>query len=412
MTALVMTGAYGIFSIIQNEKPASEVKTHKQAATEPSTKSVAPSIIRNTTKSSNSFSPDNASNISATLDHQHQIAEITKLIEGGRFTIAVEHLDSLYRQLSSEQLQEFEHLFLNTASQLWQADNNLQAINLLTSYNETFNSLNGWTLLSNIHLKNTNWQPAINALLKATALEHQPDQLQSLMSKLSVAASNQRAIMEGQKDELGINQLYQNLYQQHPDYARFQLELAYSYLRLNDTSTARSLLEPLQYDAEYGDIAKAALSNLDKNSDVVAQQPQTKKEVSTRGEVVVPLLRSGNSFFVDTTINNRQLRLLLDTGASITALSESTIKSLNLKATGRSIQLSTANGITESKLYRADQIRLGGLSIKDLVVAEIEFNKNSQIQGLLGTDLLNQLDSRYSYIIDNQRNALIFKSKN
>jgi len=46
-----------------------------------------------------------------------------------------------------------------------------------------------------------------------------------------------------------------------------------------------------------------------------------------------------------------------------------------------------------------------------MVIAEIEFSSNSPFQGLLGTDLLNQLDTNYSYIIDNQKNALIFRAK-
>ena len=100
-----------------------------------------------------------------------------------------------------------------------------------------------------------------------------------------------------------------------------------------------------------------------------------------------------------------------DTGASITSLSQSTIDRLGLEPSGRAIQLSTANGTRRSELFQTERIRLGRLSVNNLLVASIDLGNNSRIDGLLGTDLLNQIDSRYSYVIDNQRNALIFINK-
>ena len=404
ITALSMAGAYGVYSISQQQSPA---KTDSLIQTEIQTVTQNEKVIKNV-----DARPETRQNQQASLTNEYQraLAEAVQLLENSQHSAAIELVDSLYQELSSEQLKNFENLFLTTSAQLWQSNKNSQAIALLSSYNDIFNSLDGWTLLSKFHLNTQDWQASINALLKAIALEYRSDKLETLMTNLTAAASSQRALLEGQKDELGINQLYKNLHQHHPTNARFQLELASSYLRLDDTNNARSLLEMLLYDIEYGDIAKTILAKLENNSVAVIKQPAA--DNSSKNDIVVPLLRSGNSFFANTFINNRQHRLLLDTGASITALSQNVIKSLKLTPTGRTIQLNTANGLTQARLYRADQIRLGKLTIKNLVVAEIDFEKNSQVHGLLGTDLLNQLDSRYSYVIDNQKNALIFRSKN
>ena len=225
-------------------------------------------------------------------------------------------------------------------------------------------------------------------------------------------ASHARSDLENRKDEVGINQLYQYLNESLPDNTRFQLELANSYLRLNNTEQARYLLEVLQFDLELGEVAKNTLTRLNEdlqnNSEKISDKPTL---TSNRNEIAIPLQRAGNSFFVNTEINRRKTNLLLDTGASITALSSSLIQKLGLKPNGKEIQLSTANGIRTARLYHVDRITLGRLSIKNMVIAEIEFSSNSPFQGLLGTDLLNQLDTNYSYIIDNQKNALIFRAK-
>ena len=407
VATLVITGGYGIKSIFQNEISTPNPYSQNTSSINKTTES-APTNTNESISEPHKIVPQ---------ESEHKVFEliltdISQLLENERFIAAVKLLDINYHRLSTEELIEFEKVFLSVAWEHSQQKNLAHSISLLSSYSETFNSLEGWTLLSNIHLKNKDWQSAIMALLNVASLEYQPDKLELVMANLVSAASQQRAIMQTQNDELGINQLYKSLHENHPNFARFQLELALSYLRLDDTKSAVNLLHLLQYDAQYGAIAQSTLSKLNNNPIAENSEDQSNaKESINSNEIVVPLLRSGNSFFANTVINNRQLRLLLDTGASITALSKSTIESLRLKPTGRTIKLSTANGVTQAKLYRANQIQLGGLTIKNLVVAEIEFDKNSQIHGLLGTDLLNQLDNRYSYLIDNQRNALIFETR-
>ena len=105
------------------------------------------------------------------------------------------------------------------------------------------------------------------------------------------------------------------------------------------------------------------------------------------------------------------MRLLLDTGASITALSAEAIQDLGLRPNGTIITLNTANGRTQSRLFRTDRLRLGRLQLNDMVVAEIDLSGSRGIAGLLGTDVLNQLNEQFSYPIDDENNALIFRRR-
>jgi len=114
---------------------------------------------------------------------------------------------------------------------------------------------------------------------------------------------------------------------------------------------------------------------------------------------------------VDAQIERRQTRLLLDTGASITALSRDLVSQLNLQPLNRQIRLNTANGSTTANLYRVRRLRLGNLELRDLVIADIDLGGASRFQGLLGTDALNQLRQDYDYVIDNRQKALIFRRR-
>ncbi|MBX2848305.1 MAG: retroviral-like aspartic protease family protein [Acidiferrobacterales bacterium] len=410
VTTLFLAGVFGLYSIIEIQSPTLPLSS-ESLEDDNSTANGSIESDQNIYNSENSSNTEITSGFAAENSNDDKIFEIARLLEKEQYISAVELLDAEYQRLSSQELLELEKIFLNKATQFKRASESSSAIALLTHYSDTFNSLQGWGLLANIQIDEKNWQAANQALNRAIAIEYRPDQLDTLMTKLVSVASHQRALMERQNDELGINQLYADLYASHPSYARFQLELALSNLRLKDTTSARNLLEPLRYDSEFSAIASTALSNLENDASTAFAKPKQQEIVNQRSEIVIPLLRSGNSFFANTEINNRQTTLLLDTGASITALSKEMINSLNLKPIGRTIQLNTANGVTQAKLYRADRISLGRLTIRNLTVAEIDLASNSQIHGLLGTDLLNQLNSNYSYLIDNQRNALIFQEK-
>ncbi len=415
LIALLAAGGYGVLSIIQTDNSPSDIAETEQEANVKS--------IPQTTEEQNTASEANRLNssqqsvnlgtknstASEVISSDNLIKIVTDLLDEEQYLLAVDQVDSQYRQLSSNQFEQFQELFINTASRLKRTGQTDQAITLLTAFNDSFNDLDGWVLLSDIYITRQNHSLAIDTLLKATALEFRPEELSRLMTNLTSAASHVKYSFETQKNELAINELYRKLFESHPDNARFQLELAMSYLRLEDTVTSRELLESLQYDAELGEIARTSLALLNKQQEPPPAAPEPEKR--NRNEIVVPLLRSGNSFFVDATINNRPLRLLLDTGASITSLSQSTIDRLGLEPSGRGIQLSTANGTRRSELFQTERIRLGRLSVNNLLVASIDLGNNSRIDGLLGTDLLNQIDSRYSYVIDNQRNALIFINK-
>jgi len=124
-------------------------------------------------------------------------------------------------------------------------------------------------------------------------------------------------------------------------------------------------------------------------------------------EYKVPLIstNSGN-FIVDTTINGKvKVKLMLDTGASLMALSPEVCRKLGIKETSNlpSIQMQTANGISQNKLIALDKVEIGDAEV-GLVEASIG-KKMLGIGGLLGMSFL----SNFRMEINHTESELILK---
>lgn len=323
-------------------------------------------------------------------------------------TQAIETVNEQYSQLSSDQLSAFKQLFIRQGQNYNDNGQHNKALRFFSALSGLFNDVDVLDLLSSTAVKLSEWQIAFEALLRSSLLESRPDFLVKKQTALANIASQLKQSYLASQDYSSVQQLYQMLYEAHPGYAYFQYELGLAQLSLGDTITAKSQFNAIQYDLDIGPAAQEQLALLKQTEN--QQKTNEQQEQPRSNDIVVPLTRVGNSFLVSSSINGRQTQLLLDTGASITALSPSLIERLNLPATGEVIRLSTANGITEARLYHAKRIQLGRVIARDLVIAEIELGNTERFQGLLGTDLLNQING--NYLIDNQNNNLIFRSSN
>lgn len=350
-----------------------------------------------------------------TSDDLTTAAKRLKLIQGyinnGQYQQLQDYINDHYSDFTSDHLEQIRQLYVNQGAAL-KAKGQLTSLrDLYRSQTNVFNDLSAWTKLADVNIELRDWQNAFNAALTASLLENDSVTLEKVQFDLVKIAANLRAKLESQKDEIGINQLYKELYQAHPNYPRYQLELAYSYIRLEQFDNALPLLEQLQYDLELGEVSQQVLAKL-QNQNNAPQEKNTETSNTNSREISVPLQRYGTNLIAQVGINRKTLNLLLDTGASITAIDNRIVERLGLSPTGQIIQLSTANGIREARLYRVKQLQLGRFNLANHVIAGIDLGGDGQrFSGLLGTDLLNRLNPRYSYLIDNDQQALIFRPK-
>jgi clan AA aspartic protease (TIGR02281 family) len=90
-----------------------------------------------------------------------------------------------------------------------------------------------------------------------------------------------------------------------------------------------------------------------------------------------------------------ELRFLIDTGATMTGLSESRLKALGAVLIEEGIRVQTANGVVPLPVYRLRELRLGALVLEDLnVLGFAELPRRAD--GLLGMDVLSKLSSSLS----------------
>ena len=331
------------------------------------------------------------------------IALIRMALSFGKVLDAINLLNSLNTQMSSEEIDSAISLILGTIVESQHANLKLAQVYAL-HLAKLFDRIDTWQLAADLSVRNKDWENAIESSIRWLQREYRPDEIEHITQSLIRVASQQRAKLEKEEDQLSIVGLYQRLHQSLPEVDRFVYELALAYLRVNQEELAIPLLEQLQSSPELAALAKKTLIRLEEPTESIAVE-------KNKDQLVVPLIRAGNNLLVKATINNQNLLLLLDTGASITSLSRSAINRLGLSDTGKTITLSTANGLRNSPLYTTKQLRLDNYRVNNLIVAEVDLPYSSKIDGLLGTDVLNHAGANFNYLIDNKNSQLIFREK-
>jgi aspartyl protease family protein len=92
-------------------------------------------------------------------------------------------------------------------------------------------------------------------------------------------------------------------------------------------------------------------------------------EQTVVGETVRITMGPDGHFWARAVINGRPKRLLIDSGATITALSEETARMAGVEAgAGIPVMLRTANGTVSAQRGRIERIEVGGLTMTDLGV--------------------------------------------
>jgi aspartyl protease family protein len=101
-------------------------------------------------------------------------------------------------------------------------------------------------------------------------------------------------------------------------------------------------------------------------------------------------------FGVDAVIGGHRVPFLVDTGASIVALTSQTAAQLNITRTmrGRRLRMQTANGAVMAETVRLASIQVGSLEVQDVEAVIMPPGRLSV--NLLGMSFLSRL-SRYEF---------------
>jgi aspartyl protease family protein len=116
----------------------------------------------------------------------------------------------------------------------------------------------------------------------------------------------------------------------------------------------------------------------------LSRQRETRFEVQG-GQVQIRRAADGH-YHWPATVNGRAVDFLVDTGATRSALPASLAQGLGLPAEGR-VQSSTAGGVVEGRVVRADLVLQGGVRVDRLRIVALPALQAP----LLGMDVLGRL---------------------
>lgn len=135
----------------------------------------------------------------------------------------------------------------------------------------------------------------------------------------------------------------------------------------------------------------AQVTRFTTGNDIALPQLGMPAQTVEGGETRVPMDRDGH-FWIKAKVNGAERRFLVDTGATLTAISPSTAEAgrLEPKAMSQAIMMRTANGTVQAQLTTIAELRFGSVVARDLdaVVAPGLGEAN-----VIGMNLLSRLAS-------------------
>jgi clan AA aspartic protease (TIGR02281 family) len=244
---------------------------------------------------------------------------------------------------------------------------------------------------------------AARVLQMASVYAYQPNERKRVSAVLRALVENtDKSLSQEQRwsELLSFYQLLDSIDLSQPGY---QLRQAVVYIELGENFMAKNLLLPLEDDIQLGEKARELLAIIAKQSGDSAEQ--------TAAIESIPLIRRGNHYLIKATLNNvSEVTLMIDTGASITSLSQRSFSALvnesNYSSLGSRL-FNTANGVTKGEVYRADKLSLGNNILEGVNLSVLDFQQRSGVDGLLGMNVLQN----FRFEIDQDKEVLYLQER-
>ncbi len=272
-----------------------------------------------------------------------------------------------------------------------------EVIRLLQGYlAETPRSARAWFLLAQAYEKIDNHEASleawfryldyeVDALKFEQAMTYVRHYLMRLYQKPNLINGNSKWLLSQLNELLELN----------TNDAELHVILASLYAKLDDN-----------YQAQYHAMMAVNDPAMQQQAeDILAKLNGT----SLPDELSIPLVRFGNQYLINVTIEGYPARLLLDTGASLSGVSNVyTAKYPFLVKSTKPIRLNTASGTVDSVLFTVDTLRIDELAFNQHILALLPMHNMTEFDGLLGVDILG----RFDFVIDQNAAVLRLRTRN
>lgn len=226
-----------------------------------------------------------------------------------------------------------------------------------------------------------------------------PGQRESVAAAVATLIAATEARLSRQQEWVTLLGFYEFLDVIDLETGTSQLRRASLYEQFGEVQRGRDLLVSLRENDNGLDAAWTAALN----QQLAESAPQPVADAAPLFEIA--LTRHGNHYLVPAILNDDSpLTLMIDTGASVTALSRESFERMERRGVrylGTRL-FNTPNGITQGDLYRADSLQLGDARVSDLEIAVLEYDAGNGLDGLLGMNVLRN----FRFEIDQDREVL------
>jgi clan AA aspartic protease (TIGR02281 family) len=328
-------------------------------------------------------------------------ADLETLLRNGDYVGAIAVYDQQQDKDQELAAQRSRQAILKFAFDLHQSGATSQALALLNAYLESaYNDVDALQLKARLLGAVNDYERQIDVMYAAKSYAYQSDVIATIERAIRVAVDSYKQRLLQSQQYAALLALFQKLVYLEPDYAFYFLELARAQ-RLNQLDDdARQSLELVMFDPDVGRQAQQLLQEF------IGSEKSDDQRVALVDEFQsVPLLRQGNHFVVEASMNGAvPLKLVIDTGASLTIIKAERLRAALNNNLGQYPQysFSTANGVVRAPVITLNNLSIGEFEVMNLEVGGLSLVNTPDVDGLLGMNFLKH----FRFFIDQQNNTL------
>lgn len=262
-------------------------------------------------------------------------------------------------------------------------------------------------LLAKFNQVNSSYLEVVNVFLLAKTYAYSDFDREKVVSRLNDFVQDVDNSYTAQEDWISLINLYAHIDTSGMMTSSYQYRQAVAHLRSGDEAFAIDQFRRLQNDSLVAEPARKALDSLLN----VPETPTIVYDSLFEGADKIELQKVGNQYAVNLN-NSRQdsVTLLIDTGASMTAMSLDSFNKLNYN--GDAVEqdkrvFRTAGGVVQGTVFSVPEVMLGTRTLRNTQIAVIDFGRERGIEGLLGMNILGQ----FRFQIDQERSQLLLSDK-
>ncbi len=214
---------------------------------------------------------------------------------------------------------------------------------------------------------------ALAPLLDLLEFADDPAVVARARDRLALLVNAREAQLANTGDVAALIRLFQDLSQRDPGFDGHRLRLVHWLLQAGRVDDAEQVL------------AETGTAGVDpREREDLAEQVRAARSG-------LPLeRRDDGSWHVRARMGGAPLDLLVDTGATTTAISRARADAMAAEPTGVRVKVRTANGVVESEVHRVSPVDIGGVHLDSLNVLVLDGPLPKGADGLLGMDVLSR----------------------